>query len=209
MSIPTSRTKESAEVSIDSVKCTGCGTCVEVCKSFILAIENEKAKATGNPLFGCVACGHCMTVCPKGAVTVRGRTLSPDDLFDLPSIEQTADYDRLMALFRRRRSIREFTGRQVEPEVIEKILEAAKTSPMGYPPSDVNVLIFNTKEKNRQFAEDFCAYLKGIKWIVSNWFLALMRPFRGNSVKNTASSLKAEKASLSYSVIRQSNMAKA
>jgi hypothetical protein len=50
---------------------------------------------------------------------------------------------------------------------------------MGYPPSDINVLIFDTKEKNRKFAEDFCEYIKGLKWLVSDWFLLLMRPFWG------------------------------
>jgi nitroreductase len=120
-----------------------------------------------------------MAVCPNGAIAIHGRTLSPDYLFDLPPIEQTATYDRLLALLQRRRSIREFTDRKVEPEIIEKILEAAKTSPMGLPPSDVNVLIFDTKEKNRQFAKDYCEFLKSVRWLVSNWFLMLMRPFWG------------------------------
>ena len=181
MAIPTSRTKERAEISIAIEKCSGCGTCVEVCKDFGLTLSDGKVKVSETPFFGCIACGHCMAVCPDGAITIRGRTLSPDDMFDLPPVEQTANYDQLLALFQRRRSIREFTGRDVEPEIIEKILEATKTSPMGYPPSDVNILIFDTKEKNRKFAGDFCAYLKDMKWFVSKWFLMLMRPFWGKT----------------------------
>jgi ferredoxin len=181
MAIPTSRTKEKARICIDRDKCNGCGTCVEVCKDFGLTLADGKVKVSETPFVGCIACGHCMAVCPSGAITIHGRTLSPDELFDLPPAEQTADYDQLLALFRRRRSIREFTDRKVEPEIIEKILEAATTSPMGYPPSDVNVLVFDTKEKNRKFAEDFCTYLKGMKWFVSKWFLTLMRPFWGKT----------------------------
>jgi ferredoxin len=179
MAIPTSRTKEKAQICIDTDKCNGCGICVEVCKDFGLTLAAGKVKISKTPFVGCIACGHCMAVCPNGAITIHGRTLSANDLFDLPSIEQTAHYEQLLALFQRRRSIREFTDREVEPEIIEKILEAAKTSPMGAPPSDVNVLIFDTKEKNRKFAEDFCEYIKGLKWLVSNWFLILMRPFWG------------------------------
>jgi len=52
---------------------------------------------------------------------------------------------------------------------------------MGLPPSDVHVLVLDNKEKVRAFAEDFCAYLDGLKWFVSGWFLALMRPFWGKA----------------------------
>jgi NAD-dependent dihydropyrimidine dehydrogenase PreA subunit len=181
MAIPTSRTKENAEIRIDTTRCSGCGTCVEVCKDYGFTLTEGKAKVSGTPLMGCVACGHCMAVCPCEAITVHGRTLSNSDLFDLPPDENRANYEQLLALFQKRRSIREFTDRKVEPEIVEKILEAAVTSPMGLPPSDVNVLVFDTKEKNRCFAEDFCAYLKDMKWLVSKWFLALMRPFWGKT----------------------------
>ena len=41
--------------------------------------------------------------------------------------------------------------------------------------------ILDSREKNRAFANDFCNYLEGMKWFVSDWFLALMRPFWGKS----------------------------
>jgi ferredoxin len=181
MAIPTSRTKEKAEIRINEELCTGCGLCAEVCSDFGLVIENGKARAGTSAVFGCVGCGHCMAVCPEGAIEIHGRTMSPEDLFDLPPKEKTADYDKLLALLQRRRSIREFDGRPVERVVIDKILEAAVTAPMGLPPSDVNVLILDSKEKNRAFVKDFCEFLGTIRWIVSDWFLTLMRPFWGKA----------------------------
>lgn len=65
--------------------------------------------------------------------------------------------------------------------MIEKILAAARTAPMGLPPSDVNVLIINGKEKNRSFAKDFCEYLNGMKWLVSDWFMVVLRLFSGKA----------------------------
>ena len=59
-----------------------------------------------------------------------------------PSVDDAANFNQLIYLFKRRRSIREFLDKPVENEIIEKILDAAKTSPMGLPPTDVNV--FNT-----------------------------------------------------------------
>ncbi|MCI0523563.1 MAG: 4Fe-4S binding protein, partial [Bacteroidales bacterium] len=109
MAIPTSRTKETGTITIDEEKCTGCGLCVSVCKDFSIVLVNGKARAGDKPVFGCIACGHCMAVCPEGAISINGRTLSPDDLFDLPPKESAAGYDQLLSLLQRRRSIREFT----------------------------------------------------------------------------------------------------
>jgi hypothetical protein len=58
-------------------------------------------------------------------------------------------------------------------------LAAAKTAPMGLPPSAVNVLIFDSKEKTRAFAKDFSEYLKGLKFMTTRLFLIFMRPFWG------------------------------
>jgi ferredoxin len=181
MAIPTSRTKEKATLRIDTDKCTGCGQCVQVCKDFSLCLENNKVRISNTPAFGCIGCGHCMAICPTGAIEVSGRELSKDDLFDLPPEKSAANYEQIFALFQRRRSVREFLDKEVEPEIAEKILDAARTSPMGLPPSDVNVLTLNSKEKTRKFAVDFCEYLNGMRWFVSKWFLTLMRPFWGKA----------------------------
>jgi len=179
MAVPTTRTKETGQIRINEKLCNGCGLCVSVCKDFSIKIENGKAVIADTPVFGCIACGHCMAICPRGAITVSGRCISPEDMFKLPDKKSAADYSSLMSLLNRRRSIREFKDQPVKREIIEKSIEAAQTAPMGLPPSDVHALVFDSKEKVRGFAEDFCRYLEGMKWFVSGWFLALMRPFWG------------------------------
>lgn len=181
MAIPTTRTKENATISIDTERCTGCGKCILVCKDFNFRLENDKASISNTPVFGCIGCGHCMAICPADAIEITGREISKADLFGLPSIKETANFEQLIALFRRRRSVREFQEQEISPEIIEKILGAASTAPMGLPPSDVNVLILDSKAKNRQFAADFCNYLNEMKWFVSGWFLTLMKPFWGKA----------------------------
>lgn len=181
MAIPTTRTKEAAEIRINPGECNGCGLCVDICSDNSLKMENNKAVKSDSAVFGCIGCGHCMAVCPTGAIKIYGRTISPDDLFDLPSKDSTADFGQVLSLFQRRRSIRKFKDRNVEPEIIEKILTAAKTAPMGLPPSDVHVMILNGKEKTHAFAKDFSDYLETKKWFVSAWFLTIMRPFWGKA----------------------------
>jgi nitroreductase len=122
-----------------------------------------------------------MAVCPNDAISIEGRTLTSEDVFELPDKTEIADYQQLLKLFQHRRSIREFKDKDVEPEKIQQILDAAVTSPMGLPPSDVHVIVFDTKAKNKQFAQDYSTFLESVKWIVSPWFLALMRPFWGKT----------------------------
>lgn len=179
MPIPTSRTKENARILIHEEKCNGCGLCIDVCKDFSLVKENGKVAVSASPVFGCIACGHCMAICPQEAIEINGRCMSAEDFYTLPAESESADYISLTNRLTRRRSIREFKDKEVEKELIEKVLQAAATAPMGLPPSDVNVLVLDKKEKVRAFAEDFCTFLEGMKWMTSKWFLWIMKPFWG------------------------------
>lgn len=181
MSIPTSRGKEPANIFIDIDKCTGCGLCVEVCSDFSFKIVNHKVVQSGIPVFGCVGCGHCMMVCPTGVIAIEGRSLSPVQLFDLPDKSTVPTYESLLAMLQHRRSTREFKDKPVETEKINRILEAAQTAPMGIPPSDVHVLVLENRTLVHNFAVEFSTYLKGIRWMASNWFMAIMRPFWGKA----------------------------
>ena len=179
MSIPTTRTKEPAQIKIIGDKCNGCGLCVSVCKDFSYKLDNKKVVLSENPLFGCVGCGHCMAICPNDAIEIFGRELSPGDMFSLPDRSKAATYEQLLPLLQSRRSIREFQDMPVEDDLVAKILNAATTAPMGLPPSDVHVLVLGSQARVRAFARDFCEYLGSIKWMVSDWFITLMRPFWG------------------------------
>lgn len=181
MAIPTSRAKETATICIDEEKCILCGKCIEVCKDFSIEIRDNKVVKSASPIFGCIGCGHCMAVCPEGAIEIKGREISAEDLFILPDATAAANYNQLLTLLERRRSVREFTDREVDKELAEKILKAARNSPMGLPPSDVNVLVLESRTSVRNFGMDFCDYLNDMKWFVSGWFLALMRPFWGRA----------------------------
>jgi len=177
MVIPTARYSETANVRIDYEKCKACGLCVKVCKGAPLYLENNKVKVDQTRYFGCIGCGHCVAVCPTGAIAVEGRDISHTSFIDIPAKENRAGYEELMALMLARRSIREFEDREVETEKIDRILAAASTAPMGIPPSDVEVLVINGKEKVREFSDDMLKLIKSQKWIFSKPVLLLMRPF--------------------------------
>lgn len=177
MPIPTSRTNEAAALTIDQNKCNLCGACVEVCKDFSLYIEGDKLLVNKSPLFGCMACGQCAAVCPTGAIIVEGRTLRAEDFIRQPSKQDRAGYDTLLNLLVSRRSIRDYKDKEIPQDIIQKILDAAVSAPMGLPPSDVGVLLINGKEKVRAFSFDFIDELKKMKKFFSPFAAALMRPF--------------------------------
>jgi ferredoxin len=181
MAIPTSRTKETATITISHERCTGCGHCVSVCSDNSLRLEKNKAVVNDSPYFGCIGCGHCMAICPEDAIEIHGRTIQPTDMYPLPDKAEAADFNALLSLLQRRRSMRKFKVAPIDAAITEKILTAARTAPMGLPPSDVHVLVLDSKEKTYAFAKDFCQYLESMQWFVSKWFLALMRPFWGKA----------------------------
>lgn len=179
MSIKTGRAEGSAKVTINYEKCTVCGLCAKVCKGVPLYLENGKIIIDETRIFGCVACGQCVTVCPEGCITVEGRDLFPNDLFEIPHKESRANYEQLKSLMLSRRSIRDFKDKGVEREVIDKIISAASTAPMGIPPSDVEILVLNGRDKVNEFTNDIIQYMKSTKWMFSPFMLKLWRPFIG------------------------------
>jgi len=52
---------------ITTEKCTGCGTCSDVCPTEAIKFVNGKAEIT----MECVDCGACPRACPEGAIKMQ------------------------------------------------------------------------------------------------------------------------------------------
>jgi Fe-S-cluster-containing hydrogenase component 2 len=53
-------------VIVDQEKCTGCGTCEEVCPVEAINVESDKAVVDEET---CVDCGSCIEECPEKAIS--------------------------------------------------------------------------------------------------------------------------------------------
>jgi nitroreductase len=67
----------------------------------------------------------------------------------------------------------------VEREVIDKILDAASSAPMGIPPSEVSVLVLAGRDKVKAFRDDLLNGMRSVRWMFSPFVLALFRPILG------------------------------
>ena len=54
---------------VDEPKCTGCGTCAEICPMQVFEITDKKAKVK-NPS-ACIACRACEVQCPEECIKIE------------------------------------------------------------------------------------------------------------------------------------------
>jgi len=179
MALKTARFDTAAKIVIDTTLCTGCGGCVSVCRGAPLVMKDGSITIDQDRYFGCVGCGQCMMVCPNDAISIQGRDMTPEDLFELPPENSRADYTGLSGLMRSRRSVREFNDSDVSRDAIDAIVDAVATAPMGLPPSDVEILVLDGRDKVAAFAGDMVDFMAKYRWVFSLPMRMLMRPFYG------------------------------
>lgn len=125
-------------------RCGGCGLCIRDCPSRIIqkngdgfpfiAPENEPT---------CVECQHCLAVCPKGAISIFG--FDPDHSLQIKS-DMWPTLEQITLLTRGRRSIRHYQDKNVEPELISRLLADISNAPTGRNSRTLTFTVFDDKE---------------------------------------------------------------
>ena len=130
------------KVTVNKETCIGCGLCSQVCAKKILKMNHKKVEVVDYPDWGCCQCGLCMSICPTQSIQVAG--LNYDDFAALP--ENEVDFENLKKMLSSRRSTRSFKGKSIESDVLDKVIRASAMTPIGSPPTNVQVLILDKKE---------------------------------------------------------------
>jgi ferredoxin len=55
------------KISIDSVRCDGCGCCLAVCPTSAIQIKSARVVVNHDK---CTVCHNCLVSCPLGAITL-------------------------------------------------------------------------------------------------------------------------------------------
>lgn len=59
------------KVSVDESKCTGCGTCAEICPMGVFELDPSKKKSVPKKQGECIGCRACEVQCPASAIKVE------------------------------------------------------------------------------------------------------------------------------------------
>lgn len=113
-------------ITINEEKCIGCGLCAKDCFTKDIDVTNQKAKSKR---IRCIECGHCIAVCPKNAIALENYPMS--EIIEYQKGDFEIDEDQYLRSLKYRRTIRQFSNKQVENHKIEKIIEAGRYSPTG------------------------------------------------------------------------------
>lgn len=113
-------------ITIDENKCIGCGLCAKDCFTKDIEVIGHKAKSK---IIRCIECGHCIAVCPKNAIILENYPMSEILEYEKGGFE--LDGNQYLRALKYRRTIRQFSKKQVETQKIEKIIEAGRYSPTG------------------------------------------------------------------------------
>jgi len=136
-------------------------------------MQEGKAVVSGDQS---LQCGHCMAVCPTGAVTVAAldNTGLKFNSFQIDSHWlpfagfDTAQLIRLMAS---RRSCRNFTDRQIEPEVFEDLVKAGTTAPSGSNCQNWTFTVLSTRSAVMALGDRLGDFFRRINRIAGNVFI--------------------------------------
>ncbi|NMD87829.1 nitroreductase [Victivallis vadensis] len=114
-------------IAVDAEKCVRCGACVRDCIVEVLkpGADGVPCVASGEERF-CLNCQHCLAVCPQGAVVCNGVT--PEECAGIGPLPGAAE---LFNLLRQRRSIRQYRPENLEPEIIDRLVEPLAWIPTG------------------------------------------------------------------------------
>jgi len=154
-------------ITINPDLCKRCGSCALACPRLLIYQEERGTipEIREGDLDHCFRCGHCVAICPQGALShshFGEGTVTPVVKKNLPS------YDQAMELMHSRRSRRVYREKDVERDVIEKVLEAARFAPSGHNEQTTEIVVVYGRNKVREIADLTAAGLKRLSMPAQN-----------------------------------------
>lgn len=112
---------------INQQKCTGCCECMQDCPVRIIYMDQGYPAIKTGKESSCLKCQHCLAVCPTGALSILG--MRPEDSIILAG--NLPEPERLETLIKGRRSVRRYLNEDLEPGLLDKLIEVANYAPTG------------------------------------------------------------------------------
>jgi len=143
---------------IDVQRCTRCGECIADCPARIITMEEGVPTIATDKEASCYKCQHCLVICPTGAVSILG--LKPTG--GRPLSGTYPEPDKLEALIRGRRSVRRYKPENLEPELLQRLLDVAWCAPTGMNSRDVLFTVVDDRNKMDRLRVEVMDCLAGL-----------------------------------------------
>jgi nitroreductase/NAD-dependent dihydropyrimidine dehydrogenase PreA subunit len=135
---------------IDEDRCTKCGLCVQDCPINIIDMDSGYPCISAENEAACLKCQHCLAICPTAALSILGR--QPAD--SLPLKGAFPDPDCLETLIKGRRSVRYYLDENLEPEILQRLLDVAWHAPSGANDRQFRFSVIDDKRVLATFREE-------------------------------------------------------
>jgi nitroreductase len=116
------------EFSINRQRCIHCGLCQRDCLARIIILIDGTPTIAAEDEKKCLKCQHCLAICPKAALSIFG--INPDDLRPLKG--NLPEAYQLETLICGRRTIRHYRDKNVDPTLIQHLLNVANHAASGF-----------------------------------------------------------------------------
>ncbi|BCS54598.1 nitroreductase family protein [Geobacter sp. SVR] len=140
---------------IDTGKCIRCGQCAADCPTRIITTSDGLPAIPAEKEAACYRCQHCLAICPTAALSILGRLPEASR----PLAGAYPDPDNLETLIKGRRSVRLYLDENLEPALLQRLLEVAWHAPTGINSRQVRLTVVDDRDKLAAFREQIMAGL--------------------------------------------------
>jgi nitroreductase/NAD-dependent dihydropyrimidine dehydrogenase PreA subunit len=114
---------------IDEESCISCGQCASDCPAMIISMETNLPTIAEDLEQYCIGCMHCVAICSEGSVSILGYGPEEGNSIDKEALPTP---EAVELLIKKRRSNRNYQDENLDPALIDKMVQVASHAPSGH-----------------------------------------------------------------------------
>jgi nitroreductase/ferredoxin len=141
---------------VNRESCTRCGMCVIDCPARIIVMADDSCPSIAVEKESiCYKCEHCLAICPTGSISILGLMASNSQ----PLFGGYPDPVKLETLIKGRRSVRRYRSENLDPALLQHLLEVAWHAPTGVNSRQVRFTVLDDGAKVAALRDEVMAGL--------------------------------------------------